>query len=229
MRSEDPEPETERPRAVASPSIPVHIPGPVGTLVGALEEPSDPARAQAVVCHPHPAHGGSLRNTIVVRVARALRQAGIATLRFNFRGVEGSEGRYDGTQEVDDVAAATAFLAQRRPELPLWAGGYSFGSRMCCELAVRTPELERLCLIAFPSKIYDPGILAGLRTPALLVFGSADEFGTAADLRRRVPALPPGFEVVEIEGADHFFRGRTPLVEEAVLRYARAAFGEGAP
>jgi alpha/beta superfamily hydrolase len=229
MRSEHSEPEPESERAVATPSIDVRIPGPVGTLVGVLEEPPGPTRAQAVVCHPHPVHGGSLRNTIVVRVARALRQAGIATLRFNFRGVEGSEGHYDGTQEVDDVAAAAAFVAGRRPELPLWAAGYSFGSRMCCELAVRDPGLERLCLIAFPSKIYDPGLLAGLGTPALLVFGSADEFGTAADLRRRVRVLPPGFQVVEIEGADHFFRGRTPLVEEAVLRYARAAFGEEAP
>ena len=205
----------------------VEFVGPAGKLVGELEEPVGRPRGLGLVCHPHPAHGGSLRNTIVVRVARAMREVGFITLRFNFRGVEGSAGRHDGThdgiQEIEDAAAAQAFLEQRFPALPLWAGGYSFGARIVSELALRSEDVERLLLIAFPCALYDPGFLERVRQPGLILMGGADRFGTGAILRQKVPHLPPHLELVQIEGADHFFRGRTPLVEEAVLRYARAA------
>ena len=164
-----------------------------------------------------------MRNTIVVRTARALRSVGLATLRFNFRGVEGSEGAHDGVQEIEDAAAAQRYLAGCFPGLAAWAAGYSFGSRMAAELAARDEGIERLILIAFPAGLYDPRFLASLRVPGLLVMGSADRFGTAADLRRALPVWPAGLELVELSDADHFFRGRTPLVEEAVQRYARAA------
>lgn len=199
------------------------IVGPVGKLVGELEEPSGTPRALAVVCHPHPLHQGSLRNAIVVRVARALRAAGLVTLRFNFRGVEGSDGVHDGAQEVEDAAAAATALQSRYPGLPLWAAGYSFGSRIVGELAQRSGSVERLILIAFPAALYDPGFLAHVHPPGLLVMGELDDFGTAKDLRAKLPQLPRHLELVEIQGADHFFRGRTPLVEQAVLGYARAA------
>jgi len=201
----------------------IEIAGPVGKLIGELEEPQGPPRGTAIVCHPHPLHGGSLRNSIVVRVARALRSLGFVTLRFNFRGVEGSEGEHDGAQEVEDAAAATALLTGRHPELPLWVAGYSFGSRIVAELALRDETVERVLLIAFPCALYDPGFLARLRQPGLILLAGADGFGTAADLRRGLPILPPHLELVEIAGADHFFRGRTPLVEEAVHRYAARA------
>jgi uncharacterized protein len=201
----------------------IDIAGPVGNLVGELELPEGAPRGVALVCHPHPSHGGSLRNTIVVRVARALRGVGLCTLRFNFRGVEGSDGAYDGTHEVEDAAAAARALEARHPGLPLWAAGYSFGSRIVAELALRESGVERVLLIAFPCALYDPRFLAELRQPSLMVLAELDAFGTAADLRRALPELPRGLELVEIPGADHFFRGRTPLVEEEVLRYARAA------
>jgi hypothetical protein len=199
------------------------VDGPVGRLEGELEEPSGAPRGAAIVCHPHPLHGGSLRNTIVVRVARALRAVGLATLRFNFRGVEGSAGVHDGAQEVEDAAAAVAALARRYPGLATWAAGYSFGSRVVSELALRDPSLERLILIAFPAGLYDPSVLQRLTQPTLLVMGSDDAFGTAAVLRAKLGRLPKQLELHEIGGADHFFRGRTPLVEEAVLGYARRA------
>lgn len=200
----------------------IEVAGPVGKLVAELELPVGAPRGAALVCHPHPVHGGSLRNSIVVRVARALREAGLCTLRFNFRGVEGSQGAYDGTQEVEDAAAVARALEERFPGLPLWAAGYSFGARIVAELALRESGVERVLLIAFPCALYDPRFLARLSQPSLLVLAERDEFGTAADLRRALPELPAGLELVEIPGADHFFRGRTPLVEECVLRYARA-------
>jgi len=202
----------------------LEIAGPVGRLLGELETPAAPARAAAIVCHPHPMHGGSMRNTIVVRTARALRAAGLVTLRFNFRGVEGSAGTHDGTGEVEDAQAVLGELSRRHPELPLWAAGYSFGSRISAELALRVPEVERVLLIAFPCKLYSPRALGELGRPGLVLLAGADPFGTAADLAAAFPELPPGLRLVEIPGADHFFRGRTPLVEQHVLEYARAAF-----
>ena len=200
----------------------VEFPGPVGRLIGELEEPAGTPRGVAVVCHPHPAHGGSARNAIVVRVARGLREVGLATLRFHFRGVEGSEGTHDGTQETEDAIAAAALLSARHLDLPLWMAGYSFGARIAAEVAGRDAGVERLILVAYPCTLYDPGGLAHLRQPRLVVQGEADPFGDGATLRRRLAVLPPDLELVEIPGADHFFRGRTPLVEAAVLRYARA-------
>lgn len=206
----------------------IEIAGPAGVLIGELEEPSEGTRAVAVVCHPHPLHGGTMRNTLVVRTARALRSAGFATVRFDFRGVGESAGVHDGAAEVDDAAAALVWLRARFPGLPSWAGGFSFGSRIAAELALRDAAVERVVLVAFPSRITAPDVLARMGRPGLLVLAGADRFGTAADLRARLPELPPGLELVEVPGADHFFRGRTPLVEEAVLRYARASL-DGAP
>jgi len=164
-----------------------------------------------------------LRNTIVVRTARALRSLGFVTLRFNFRGVEGSEGRHDGTAEVEDAAAACRWLQEHHPGLPLWAAGYSFGSRVVAELAQRDLGVERVFLIAFPCRMYSPSALATLSVPGLIVLGGEDEFGTAADLARGLPRRPPGLELIELPGADHFFRGQTPLVESAVLAHAQRA------
>jgi alpha/beta superfamily hydrolase len=206
----------------------IEIAGPIGKLSGELEEPEGAPRAVAVVCHPHPLHGGTMRNTLVVRTARALRTAGFATVRFDFRGVEESEGVHDGAAEVEDAAAALSLLRARFPGLPSWAGGFSFGSRIAAELAARGTGVERVVLVAFPSRITAPDVLVRMQRPGLLVLAGADRFGSAADLRRRLPELPATLEVVEVPEADHFFRGRTPLVEEAVLRYARAAL-DGTP
>ncbi len=206
----------------------VEIAGPAGSLAGILERPAA-VRALAIVCHPHPAHGGTLRNTIVVRTARALRAAGFVTLRFNFRGVEGSAGTHDGELEVEDAAVALEFLRRRFPGVRAWAAGYSFGSRMAAALAAGDPAIERVVLIAPPVGL-DRGrgwdrALRSLERGGLIVCGGADPFGTRADLERRVPDLPESLRVEEIPEADHFFRGKTPRVETLVRDYALASLG----
>jgi len=174
-----------------------------------------------VVCHPHPLHGGTMKNTVVFRVARAMRRAGFVTLRFNFRGVEGSEGEHDGSgAEGGDVAACLDFLSERYPDTPLWPAGYSFGARTVCELAVHDPRIERILLVAPPLAVYDCACLGELQQPGLLIFGGLDEFGTLADLAQKHPTLSEGLELHEIKGADHLFRGRSPLIEERVHDYA---------
>src|SRR5438105_5945955 len=118
------------------------INGLAGKLEALLEEPDDDApRAAALVCHPHPQHGGTMHNKVVYRIARALRQAGMVVLRFNYRGVNLSEGIYDqGEGEREDARVALEFLRGRYPDLPFALAGFSFGSRIMLRLGCALAE-----------------------------------------------------------------------------------------
>src|SRR3954465_15566801 len=105
------------------------IPGPVGRLEALLEEPEEGEPREAVlVCHPHPRHGGTMHNKVVYRIARGMRRSGCVVLRFNYRGVNLSEGTYDaGLGETEDARFALMTLRERYPALPLVLAGFSFG------------------------------------------------------------------------------------------------------
>src|SRR5438874_13435738 len=108
------------------------IAGPAGRLEALLEEPDTaPLVEAALICHPHPQHGGTMHNKVVYRIARGLRRAGAVVLRFNYRGVNLSEGQYDkGAGELEDARAALSFLRVRYQDLPFALAGFSFGSRI---------------------------------------------------------------------------------------------------
>jgi alpha/beta superfamily hydrolase len=205
------------------------IPGPAGRLEAlswaAQTESGVPAeaRAAAIVCHPHPRFGGSMHNNVVFRIARGLQRAGLAVVRFNFRGAGKSEGEHDGRGgEVADARAALAWLGEQHPGLPLWAAGFSFGARTVAELAAGEPRVARLVCVALPCKAFDCSALRGVRQPALVLQAGLDAFGNLADLRERLPDLPRSIQLDEIEGEEHFFRGATPQLEARVRAWARA-------
>lgn len=210
--------------------IPVLFDGPVGKLEGLLglpesltDEPESVGepRALAVVCHPHPSHGGTMHNTVVYRVAKGLRRAGLAVLRFNFRGVENSEGEHHGEgDEEEDASAAIDFLMERYPRVPLWAGGFSFGSRTIAGLAPRDSRIERVFFIALPIGVYECKPIVDVKQPGLMLFAGKDDFGTSKLLREKFPHLGPHLEVDEIPDTDHFFRGQTPVLEARVRAWA---------
>ncbi len=120
------------------------IAGPAGRLEAVLEEPEEQEPREAVlVCHPHPQHGGTMHNKVVYRIARGLRRAGAVVLRFNYRGVNMSEGKYDnGIGETEDARAALAFLRSRYPDLPFSIAGFSFGSRIALQLGCDVPGVS---------------------------------------------------------------------------------------
>jgi alpha/beta superfamily hydrolase len=202
----------------------VWIEGPAGRLHGVLWEPEASPRAAAVLCHPHPAHGGNMNSNVVHRAGRALERAGLAVLRFDFRGVRRSEGAHDGDgEEQGDLAAALAWLGERYPGLPLWAGGFSFGARTVVGLLARAPgSVERVLLLALPVLAYPCEEVEDLSLPGLILMGSADSFGTRAALEERFPGLVQRMEVEEIEGADHFFAGALDLLQARVQAWAAA-------
>ena len=121
------------------------IAGPAGRLEALLEEPEDGEPAEAcLVCHPHPLFGGTMHNKVVYRIARGLRRTGCVVLRFNFRGVNLSEGTHDGGKgEVEDARTALGFLRERYPAIPYSLAGFSFGSRIAlslgCEISGALP------------------------------------------------------------------------------------------
>jgi alpha/beta superfamily hydrolase len=202
------------------------IPGPEGRLEATYQEALDipsggKPRAVAAICHPHPVHGGNMHSTVTFRIARGLQRAGIACVRFNFRGVGQSEGGHCGEGgEVEDLRTVLNWLHKRFPRAPTWAGGFSFGSRTAFALALEDTTIERLFLIGFPAKVYPLEGVDTLQIPALFVSGTEDEFGTLADLREQYPILPEHFELQEVKGADHFFKPRTRVVEDRVHEYA---------
>src|SRR5579872_5083683 len=129
------------------------IPGPAGRLEALLEEPDDRAPKEAVlICHPHPKFGGTMHNKVVYRMARAMRRAGAVALRFNYRGVNMSEGTYDdGIGELEDARAAFELLRSRYPELPFSLAGFSFGSRIILRLGCEIAGADRLIAVGFPA------------------------------------------------------------------------------
>lgn len=202
------------------------IPGPVGRLEAILWTPPDGVapRAAAVVCHPHPVHGGTMNNNVVFRTARGLQHAGLAVLRFNFRGAGASEGVHDGEgAEEEDVRAALDHLEREFPGLPLWGAGFSFGSRTVGSLARREPRIQRVLLVALPTRAFDCTFVREVRQPTYVLLAEHDEFGTPADFAERIGRLGNHVEIDVIEGVDHFFRGKTPELERRVRAWAERA------
>jgi uncharacterized protein len=181
--------------------------GPGPALEAALAIPAG-ARLGVVVCHPHPLYGGDMDSPIVTVAVQACAGAGLATLRFNFRGVGDSAGAWDeGRGEQEDVRAALAYLRGHLPAGGRVAlAGYSFGASMAAAVASGGERLAGLALIAPPLAMrpWQPPASLAVDGPVLLVAGSADDYCPASALAALGQALPKATATV-IDGADHFF------------------------
>ena len=196
------------------------IDGPVGHLECLLERPRDAAPlAVAVVCHPHPAHGGAMTNKVTHSLARAFVSQGCAAMRFNFRGVGKSDGSYaEGDGELEDALAVADWMTEEFAGMPLWCAGFSFGGA----IAVRA-SLERsvagLISVAPAVSRFAPNLDRQPECPWLIVQGDNDELVDIEEIVAFVDQLDPGPELAVFPDGEHFFHGR--LVE---LRDTAEAF-----
>lgn len=199
------------------------VAGGAGSLEALLDCPDGPPRAVALVLHPHPLYGGTMRNKVAHTLARTFTELGAAVLRFNFRGVGASAGTHDhGRGETEDAMHAVTWLRAQRPGLPLWLGGFSFGAWIALRAA---PAVRPDCLVtvAPPADRYDTAEIARPDCPWLLVQGEADEVVDAAAVLRWARRMMPPPHIVHLPGAGHFFDRRLHELAAAVREGMAAA------
>jgi hypothetical protein len=197
------------------PSGRIVIPVAHGGLEAVLREPPQPIAA-AVVCHPHPLYGGTMNNNVVYRAAKALSDGGLATLRFNFRGVGASTGRYgEGVGEEEDARDAVALLRKRYPTLPIWMAGFSFGARVGLTVGAREADVVKLLGIGLALKMFDYTFLTTCSKPKAIVQASDDEFGGRAAIEAAVREMAEPKRLWIVDGATHLFPGHLDPFEAA--------------
>jgi uncharacterized protein len=194
------------------------IAGPAGALELATDLPpvDTPIRGVAVICHPHPQHGGTMDNKVAQMLARTFVQLGYRAVRFNFRGAGASEGAWDeGRGEIDD---ALAVIADRRdPALPLALAGFSFGAYVTSQAAKRLADTgapaERLVLVGPATQNFE---VAPVPPDTIVVHGEADDvvpLSATLDWAR-----PQHLPVIVMPGVGHFFHGQLTLLKSIVVR-----------
>jgi uncharacterized protein len=202
------------------------IDGPAGKLEALLEmPPPTPAQpsAFAVICHPHPLHGGSLQNKVVYTIARACQERAMATLRFNFRGVGASTGSYDeGRGEIQDALAVVAFGKARWPQAALTLAGFSFGAVISL-MAAAAAAPWRLISVAPAVGHFRLGSIARPACPWLIVQGDADELVDARQVQAFAASFSPPPQLVLLPGVGHFFHRRLDQLHDATIAFLAAA------
>jgi hypothetical protein len=209
-----------------------------GRLEALLNTGRGDAPYAALVCHPHPAGGGTMHNKVVYHAMKALAGAGLPVLRFNFRGVGLSEGSFcDGHGEMDDVRAALDWL-DRRFHRPILFAGFSFGSavglRACCGDA----RVQGLIGLGVPvhaqGRDYTYEFLDRCAQPKLFVSGDHDQYGPREVMERIFSTAPEPKRLLWVEGADHFFQGipgspspKLNVMQQEIRAWLQSEFGLG--
>lgn len=202
----------------------VMIPGPVGLLEGVWSPVEAAADHAAIICHPHPLHGGTMNNKVVTTLARVFRDAGMPVLRFNFRGAGASEGLHDqGRGEIDDLLAVLVWLRGQHGIRRVSLAGFSFGAWVAIAVTERWPAdlaLERLVLVA-PPVHYDGFDRLHPPPHTLVLVGDSDEVVDPEAMQAWALSRQPPCDLKVFQGASHFFHGRlTDLKAELAARLA---------
>ena len=210
--------------------------GPDGRLEGRYHHSRTPNAPIALMLHPHPQHGGTMNNKVVYALYHTFVRRGFSTLRFNFRGVGRSQGRFDNGQgELSDAAAALDWMQSYNANAAsCWVAGFSFGAWVGMQLLMRRPELDGFVSVAPPANIYDFSFLAPCPSSGLIVHGGADELvpePSAAKLAQKLSAQRNiQVKYTTIDGANHFFGSHLePLTEEVDSYLAEAVIERPAP
>lgn len=185
--------------------------GPDGRLEGRYHHGKSPSAPLALLLHPHPQHGGTMNNKVVFALYHAFVRRGFSTLRFNFRGVGRSQGKFDnGLGELSDAASALDWMQSFNPNASAcWVGGFSFGAWIGMQLLMRRPEIDGFVSVAPPANVFDFTFLAPCPSSGLIVHGSADDLVPEPAVAKLATKLATQRNIRVkyqiIEGANHFF------------------------
>jgi alpha/beta superfamily hydrolase len=209
----------------------LYLRGPAGPIECAVDVPEDGQALPAtiIICHPHPQHGGNMHNKVVTILERAMRELGLRTVRFNFRGVGQSEGEFDdGYGETDDLFAVAEWVRRTRPNDALWLGGFSFGSYIATRAALNL-DVGQLITIAPPVDRYAFDSLHHPECPWLVVQGDEDEVVPIDAVLAWADGLQPSPDMVVMKGADHFFHRRIMDLRGLLKNGVREQLPEASP
>ena len=191
------------------------VPGPAGSIECLVDVPAAAPLGTAIVCHPHPQHGGTMDNKVVQTLARAFVQLGWRCVRFNFRGIGASQGVWDdGVGEVDDALAVVAAL--REPGAPVILAGFSFGGFVAATAAARLPEAERPLRLVLVGPSTQKQQVPAVPADTLVIHGEIDDvvpLSATLDWAR-----PQSLPVTVFPGVGHFFHGQLALLRSVVVR-----------
>jgi alpha/beta superfamily hydrolase len=201
------------------------IPGPAGALEVAVDVPDAGTERTgiALICHPHPLHGGTMHNKVVTMVARSMRELGLATVRFNFRGVGKSEGEHDnGRGETLDLLAVAEWIAATRPQHALWLAGFSFGAYVAL-LGARHLPVKQMISVAPPAGRWDFSAVLPPTCPWLVVQGEDDDVVEPQQVYTWIERLPPSERptLVRMPETGHFFHRRLMDLRGAIKNGVR--------
>ncbi|GAB3736400.1 alpha/beta hydrolase [Luteimonas pelagia] len=199
--------------AAADPDAPaLRVPGPAGDIEAVVEYAEGDAAPRPVVvvlCHPLPTEGGTMHNKVVTMSARAFRQLGATTVRFNFRGTGASEGGFDaGHGELDDLRAVVAWARAQRPGHELWLFGFSFGAYVALRGAAELGAKVLVTVAPPAGRDWDFELVTPPSVPWLVIQGEADEIVDPQAVYDWTESLPEPPEVVRMPEAGHFFHRR---------------------
>jgi alpha/beta superfamily hydrolase len=172
-----------------------------------------------VVTHPHSLYGGTMYNQVVETRVEVYQEKSFSTLRFNFRGVEGSEGSYDeGKGEQEDVRSALEYMNKRgKREVDL--AGYSFGAWVNAKLNDTHSLCNRIVMISPPVAFLDFSFLSYNPKIQLVVAGGRDDIAPADKITNVINTWNPKAHLDVIEGADHFYTGEISSLKSILSRF----------
>jgi alpha/beta superfamily hydrolase len=174
-----------------------------------------------VITHPHPLYGGDMHNNVVAAVSRTYQKIGATTLRFNFRGVGGSQGNYgDGIGEQEDVAAAAAYL-KKRGSRQIDLAGYSFGAWVNALAVNDGLKVDNMIMVSPPVAFIDFKSISNLSSLKLIVTGSRDDIAPADMVEKLYPTWNPTAKFEVIGGADHFYGGYQDKLEAVLADFLK--------
>src|SRR3984885_282886 len=208
--------------------------GPEGRLEGRYQHGEGPNAPIALMLHPHPQHGGTMNNKVIYALYHEFVERGFSVLRFNFRGVGRSQGKFDrGEGELSDAASALDWLQTYNPNASAcWIAGFSFGAWIGMQLLMRRPEISGFISVAPPANVYDFSFLAPCPSSGLVIQGDQDTVVPQEAVAKLIQKLSHqrGIKIDYrvVPGASHFFNEHLDQLAEAVDQYLVTALPEAA-